>query len=163
MITQTDVLEFLTQDPSLSKELKSLLGAPALEIAERAYRRRGPSDLSTDPNQSVTVPRHPHVLTVHSDFETWSAFKLLYRHRVPALAVVDPSSKSLIECLSATDFRGLDLETLQNYVFLPVAEFLERISSKMKMEMKRELVTCKPNEPLEKVLKKVSLGGLILL
>ena len=156
IITQTDVLEFLTQDPSLSKDLQSLLKAPSLEIAERAYRRRGPADVTTDPNQPVTAPRHPHVLSVPSDFETWSAFKLLYRHRVSAVAIVDPASKALVECLSATDFRGLDWDTLQATVFLPVTEFLLRQSQRMKTEMRRELVTCHPNEPLEKALKKVS-------
>lgn len=83
-----------------------------------------------DPNQPVRLPGSrwsgslmKYALSISKQCSALTAFRTMYMHRISGLAVVDENEK-LIDNLSASDLRGLTMETLES-VNLPVLEYLK--------------------------------------
>lgn len=113
MITQSDLVRFLLlNEPELFK-------IKASEAAERAMKSRGPSSLTADPNQPVTVKKH--VLSISKDMNTLCAFKMMKIHRISSLGITN-SKKELVGVISATDLLKLDWNRLED-LLLPLEDF----------------------------------------
>lgn len=90
------------------------------------------------------------VWCINSDESALHGFKLMYYHKVNAIAVVD--SKGVLEGnLSASDLRGITGDALP-LLQLPVMEFLKKAKSKPK-----ELITCDVNHRFKEVMTRVML------
>ncbi|KAJ3108948.1 hypothetical protein HDU97_009681 [Phlyctochytrium planicorne] len=153
MVTQTDLMAWLmdNRDVVAPQSITSIFATPVYEICERVQELH----FRDDPNQveRLHVPvtesnienhhgKHhqrlsgsasasgrtkiQNVVTVPVTFTAIAAFRLMYLHRVSAVAVIEPSSGGLVANLSASDLRGItaDRESL-GALLLPVFTFLE--------------------------------------
>ncbi|KAJ3394643.1 hypothetical protein HDU80_010472 [Chytriomyces hyalinus] len=138
MVTQMDLLRFVNAHadaiaPFALARLYSIDVADMLGYARRQGRiDQDPKDIRSD---GVTVLNSMHVnengvVVVGSHVTALQAFRVMYVHRVSALAIVSRRGE-IVANLSASDLRGItgDMESLQSFL-LPVFEFLETRSGK---------------------------------
>jgi CBS domain-containing protein len=78
---------------------------------------------------------------------------MLQQNELSALPIIDKSG-NLIDTLSASDFRGVNLENLKD-TLLPVCDFLKKARGKMEYD----LVTGTADEPLYSIVDKVMVHG----
>ncbi|KAJ3025418.1 UNVERIFIED_CONTAM: hypothetical protein HDU68_007185 [Siphonaria sp. JEL0065] len=133
MVTQTDLLHFLfTYRDTISPQSLSILLSSSIEKVERYAQKniRNLRNFDNDPNQLSTLQgageRATRIITVPSTYTALAAFRIMYLHRVSAVAVVSPTTGQMVANLSASDLRGItaDMESLEA-LLLPVFEFLE--------------------------------------
>ena len=111
-------------------------------------KRRGPSDISTDPNQPAQVKRH--AVKVNCQETALNALKKMNIHHVSALAVVDPNGK-MVGALSESHLRGMSTERMQD-LFLSVDKFLSLVNRLHPMLIS-STIEVGPTEKLGKAIK----------
>ncbi|KAI8833859.1 hypothetical protein BJ741DRAFT_611374 [Chytriomyces cf. hyalinus JEL632] len=155
MVTQMDLLRFINAHaeaiaPSALARLYSCGVEDVLAYAKRqASSDRDPKQLRSD---GVTVLNSIHVnennvVVVGSQVTALQAFRVMYVHRVSAVAIVSRQGE-IVANLSASDLRGVtgDMECLQSFL-LPVFEFLETRSGKRSMgSLKADQLKCVDRE-----------------
>ncbi|KAJ3219443.1 hypothetical protein HDU67_001274 [Dinochytrium kinnereticum] len=134
MVTQTDLVAWLLdhRDVIAPQATTTILSTPVYEICERVQQiqRRD------DPNQVIRPDvikgstsnlgsKIQNVVMVPDSFTAIAAFRVMYMHRVGAVAVVDAHG-GLVANLSASDLRGItaDRESL-GALLMPVFSYLE--------------------------------------
>jgi len=94
------------------------------------------------------------VFTFSCEHSAIRGFRFMLQHNeLSALPIVDKSGK-LIDTLSASDFRGVNLENLKD-TLLPVCDFLKKARGKMEFD----LVMGTADEPLYSIVDKVMVHG----
>jgi len=78
---------------------------------------------------------------------------MLQRNELSAIPIVDNSGK-LIDTLSVSDFRSVNLENLSD-TLLPVCEFLKKVRGRMEFE----LIMGTVDEPLYSIVDKIMVHG----
>ncbi|KAI8847498.1 hypothetical protein BC829DRAFT_444464 [Chytridium lagenaria] len=173
MVTQTDLIAWLldNRDTLAPHSSTTILSTPIYEICERVQKiqRRDdpnqllrPSDTEASPERHISMadglhPRqHAHklgmlqnVVTVPVTFTAIAAFRVMYMHRVTAVAVVEEHG-GLVANLSASDLRGItaDKESL-GALLLPVFEFLETRTHRNPEQIKADQIrVVKPSDTL---------------
>ncbi|TPX58939.1 hypothetical protein CcCBS67573_g09120 [Chytriomyces confervae] len=155
MVTQMDLLRFVNAHadaiaPFALARLYSIGVADVLGYARRQGRTdQDPKDIRSD---GVTVLNSMHVnehgvVVVGSHVTALQAFRVMYVHRVSAVAIVSRHGE-IVANLSASDLRGVtgDLESLQSFL-LPVFEFLETRSGKRGLgSLKADQLKCVDRE-----------------
>ncbi|KAI9343639.1 hypothetical protein BDR26DRAFT_858451 [Obelidium mucronatum] len=158
MVTQTDLLHFLhTYRDTISPTSISLLLKSSIEKVEHFAQKnvRNLTSLENDPNQILTPKSKAstdvtttRIITVPSTYTALAAFRIMYLHRVSAVAVVSPKTGQMVANLSASDLRGLtaDMESLES-LLLPVFEYLEsRSKSRGVDQIKADQLRCVSRE-----------------
>ncbi|KAJ3071684.1 hypothetical protein HDU98_004943 [Podochytrium sp. JEL0797] len=132
MITQSDLLDFLfTSRVTISPNAMTHLLSSSIQSAQHYSKAYLPRSTHRNPdldlNQPTTMtPHKPNIITVPSTFTALAAFRVMYIHRVSAIAITDPVSGEMVANLSASDLRGItaDMASLESFL-LPVFSFLE--------------------------------------
>ncbi|KAJ3387832.1 hypothetical protein HDU92_001784, partial [Lobulomyces angularis] len=157
ILTQTDIINFIFSNKSnfdlssaeydriFNKEIKSLM----------ELKKKNSLTDAEDPNQvssNSINDRGIKVVTVQEEFSALNCFKVLYLHRVSAVAVVNAKGE-LIANLSASDLRGMTKERMED-LLLPVFDFLEKTSSKRGIKKVRpdQIISVTDDELVTKVL-----------
>jgi len=94
------------------------------------------------------------VFTFSSQHSAIRVFRFMLQHNeLSAIPIVDNSGK-LIDTLSVSDFRSVNLENLSD-TLLPVCEFLKKVRGKMEFE----LIMGTADEPLYSIVDKIMVHG----
>ncbi|KAJ3113496.1 hypothetical protein HDU96_003319, partial [Phlyctochytrium bullatum] len=154
MVTQMDLVAWLldNRDVVAPHASTTVFSTPVYEVSERV-KKIHPRD---DPNQPLGSNRASGrgVVTVPDTFTAIQAFRVMYLHRVTAVAVVDGNG-GLVANLSASDLRGItaDKESL-GALLLPVFTFLEAHTHRTPQQIKGDQIrVVKPSETLSTAVK----------
>ncbi|KAI8835278.1 hypothetical protein BJ741DRAFT_657257 [Chytriomyces cf. hyalinus JEL632] len=142
MVTQMDLLRFVNAHADAIAPL-ALARLYSIGVAD------DPKDIRSD---GVTVLNSMHVnengvVVVGSHVTALQAFRVMYVHRVSAVAIVSRRGE-IVANLSASDLRGVtgDMESLQSFLS-PVFEFLETRSGKRGLgSLKADQLKCVDRE-----------------
>ncbi|KAJ3117028.1 hypothetical protein HK100_000904 [Physocladia obscura] len=143
MITQRDLLEFIYtyRDTIQPSAVSHVLTTPVatIEYIAKQYSSHH-NNQQDDANQIASALfQKPHVIKVPAECTALAAFRIMYMHRVSAVAItVSNTDPKIVANLSASDLRGITtgaddgdhVTRLEALLMLPVFEFLERVAGR---------------------------------